>query len=117
MPVIVPDGAQPERTALAWQRTLLGVVLGALLLAMTAARAGVPAATVGAAALGVYVTVRMVLRSPAATLRRGTVGSPWPVLRRVVGVVVALGVLGAATAVVGAVRALSSTPGALTGVG
>jgi uncharacterized membrane protein YidH (DUF202 family) len=117
MTVVAPDGAQPERTALAWQRTLLGVVLGALLLAMTAARAGVPGATVGAALLGVYATVRMVLRSPAAALRQGLVGTPWPVLRRVVGVVVALGLLGATTAVFGAVRALAATDGMLPGAG
>lgn len=86
-----PDlyGAQPERTALAWQRSLLGVVLGSLVLMMTALRGQVWVLVVLGAVLTVGVAVAMITRRP---------GAERPLVLLVVAVVV-LGALGAALAV------------------
>lgn len=102
--VAVPPGAQRERTALSWQRTVLGAALGAVVLTMTAVRAQTPLVGVGAAVLTVYVALRLMLRGPAHELRSGRLTATWVLLVRVVGVVVALGILGAVMAVLGAVR-------------
>lgn len=82
-------GAQPERTALAWQRSLLGVVLGSLVLMMTALRGQVWVVVVLGAVLTVGVAVAMITRRP---------GAERPLVLLVVAVVV-LGALGAALAV------------------
>lgn len=99
-----PPGAQLERTALAWQRTLLGAAVGGLVLAMTAVRAGVPAVAGAASLLTVYVAVRLVHRGPAHELRSGRRAVSWAVLVRIVGVVAVLGTLGAVMAVAAATR-------------
>lgn len=103
--VSAPPGAQRERTALAWQRTVLGVALGGIILTMTALKAQTPLVGGAAAMLTVYVALRLAHRGPAHELRGGRLTATWPVLVRVVGVVVALGALGATMAVLGALRA------------
>src|SRR5690606_41332542 len=52
-------GAQPQRTMLAWSRTLLATVLGCATVAFAAQRQGMPlvAALAGLASLGVLVLV------------------------------------------------------------
>ena len=57
-------GAQPQRTMLAWNRTVLAAVLGALVVALTAERQELPvvAAVAGLAALGLLVMVIRDLR-------------------------------------------------------
>lgn len=105
-----PPGAQPERTALAWQRTLVGVVGGTLVIAMTALRSGVPVLAAAATALALYVAVALLSgppgRNPAADHRNGRAVRTGTVLVRVVGVVAILGALGACLAVVATLRAL-----------
>lgn len=103
-PPVPPPGAQLERTALAWQRTVLGAAVGGLVLAMTAVRAGVPVVATAAAVLTVYVAVRLMHRGPAHELRGGRRPASWTVLVQIVGVVAVLGTLGAAMAVVAATR-------------
>lgn len=97
---LTPHGAQPERTALSWQRSILGTVVGAVLLAMTAIRVDAPWLALGAAALTVDVAVRLMVDSPARALRTGTPTDAWPGLVRLARAVAVLGVLGAVTAVV-----------------
>lgn len=98
-----PPGAQPERTALAWQRTILGTVLGALLAAITAIRVGTPGLAVAVAGLCVYVAVRLAITSRASALRSGGPAPVWPALVRTVTSVALLGLLGALISVVAAV--------------
>lgn len=95
-------GAQPERTALAWQRTLLGAVLGALLTSMTAVRVGAPWLAVAVAGLCIYLALGLVLTSPARGLRTGTPTLIWPALARTAGAVAVLGLLGTLIAIVAA---------------
>ena len=96
-------GAQPERTALAWQRTILGVVLGALLMSMTAVRIGAPWLAIAVAVLCIYLALRLGLTSPARGLRSGTPAPVWPALARTAWSVAVLGLLGTLTAIVAAV--------------
>lgn len=92
-----PDlyGAQPERTALAWQRSLLGVVLGSLVLMLTALREEMWLLVLLGAVLAVGVAVALVVGRP----RDGRA------LERLVLAVVVLGALGATLAVAQAVGA------------
>ncbi|WP_265520917.1 DUF202 domain-containing protein [Oerskovia flava] len=95
-------GLQPERTALAWQRTVLGVVISSLLLATAALRAQVAVVSVLALLLAVLSLVPTVLRRPdGGSPRDGRLYS-WDFLVRVVAMVVTLGVLGTVAAVAGA---------------
>lgn len=97
-----PDlyGAQPERTALAWQRSLLGVVLGSLVLMVTALRGQVWVVVVLGALLTVGVAAVLLTRRP---------GAGRPLVLLVVAVVV-LGALGAALAVSQVVTVPRSSP-------
>ena len=95
-------GAQPERTALAWQRTLLGAVLGALLTSMTAVRVGAPWLAVAVAGLCIYLALGLVRASLARGLRSGTPTPVWPALARTAWAVAALGLLGTLIAIVAA---------------
>ncbi len=99
-PATQPPGAQPERTALSWQRTVLGTIVGALLLSMTAVRSGAPVLAIAAAALSLYVAARLMVASPARSLRLGSRTQVWPGLSRMAWSVACLGALGTATAMV-----------------
>ncbi|ACQ81183.1 conserved hypothetical protein [Beutenbergia cavernae DSM 12333] len=91
------DGAQPQRTALAWQRSVLAAVLGALLVALGALRRGAEplSALAAVGALALVVGVLVWVRRPG----RG----PWDRLARLVAAVVAVAAAGTALAVVGIV--------------
>ncbi|MHA7133992.1 DUF202 domain-containing protein [Oerskovia turbata] len=93
-------GLQPERTALAWQRTVLGVVIGAVLLAAANLRVDQPVLSVLAGALAVATLVPAVLSPPSGGLPSDGRLRSWGFLVRVATLVVVLGVLGAASAVV-----------------
>jgi uncharacterized membrane protein YidH (DUF202 family) len=91
-----PPGAAGERTALAWQRTALGVVVGCFLLAFRALLLDEGWLAVGAGLLGITMAVGSVITLP---LRRNTpdaASSAWLLLLVACGAVIALGSLGAA---------------------
>ncbi|PFG33720.1 DUF202 domain-containing protein [Sanguibacter antarcticus] len=96
----LPPGAQHERTALAWQRTLMSAALGGILLTLTAIRTDATLIGGASGALVVYVAWRLGHRGPAHELRGGRRTAISDGLVRIVGVVVALALLGAAMALV-----------------
>jgi len=92
------EGLQPERTALAWQRSVLGVVVGALLLAAAALRSGQALVVVAATALAVLTLVPAVLTPPSGRLPADGRLRSWSFLVRLVALVLALAAVGAAWA-------------------
>ena len=85
-------GLQPERTALAWQRTSLSTAMVALLLAFACLRGGFLIGALAAALITVTaVVVLFGLRRRASARSRV---SPWGALTRVTVVIVATAVLG-----------------------
>ena len=93
-------GAARERTALAWQRTGLGVVIGYFLLFVALVRHGVLA--FGALAAGVAVTITVLAATflPTARRPRHEEPNPWILLLAVAVPVLTLAVLGALVAVI-----------------
>ena len=93
-------GAARERTALAWQRTGLGVVIGYFLLFVALVRHGVLA--FGALAAGVAVTLTVLAATflPTARRPRHEEPNPWILLLAVAVPVLTLAVLGALVAVI-----------------
>lgn len=89
------EGLQPERTALSWQRTVLGVVLGSLVLAGAGLRAGSTVTVCAAAVVGVLALVPAVLRTPSGGLPGDGRLHSFAFLVRVVALVVALALVGA----------------------
>lgn len=88
-------GLQPERTSLAWGRSVLGGSATTALIAVTADRAGHVAVVVATATVAVVLAVA-VLRYATRPAHRRT--DPWPPLLLAGGSVVALAALGLATA-------------------
>jgi uncharacterized membrane protein YidH (DUF202 family) len=97
-------GAAAERTALAWQRSGLGVVVGCFLVFRTAIALGVVAVGVLAALLGVLVVTLLMFVVPSARFLRGHPKGPWAALITAVLIVVGLGAIGALTALIVLVR-------------
>ncbi|MDF2807999.1 MAG: hypothetical protein K0S43_2945 [Cellulosimicrobium sp.] len=89
------EGLQPERTALAWQRTVLGVVVGALVLAAAGLRSGSTVTVCAAVAVGVLALVPAVLRPPTGGLPGSGRLYSWSFLVRVASLVVVLALVGA----------------------
>ncbi|WP_165067339.1 DUF202 domain-containing protein [Marisediminicola senii] len=91
-------GLQPERTALAWQRSGLAAATMGLVLALGALRQGLPVVAVLAAAL-VLATVTLGVRGfPSGAGRAADSMLAAPALRRMVAIVVSLAALGAVVA-------------------
>jgi uncharacterized membrane protein YidH (DUF202 family) len=86
-------GLQPERTALAWQRTALSTAMISLLLAFACLRGGFLIGTVIGAAVALAAGVTLFATRRAAA--RATRGSPWAPLTRVTVLIMATAVLGA----------------------
>ncbi|SDS72950.1 protein of unknown function [Paraoerskovia marina] len=93
-------GLQPERTALSWQRTILALAVGAMVLSATAVRLDQPVLTVLAALVGVMVLVPAIFRSPDGGMPSHGRLRSWSFLVRLAGLVMALAVLGVAVTVV-----------------
>jgi hypothetical protein len=93
------SGAQPQRTMLAWNRTMLATVLGCATLAFAAQRQemAVVAAVAAVAALAVLV---LVLRDMPAW-REGGGTAHYALMRHVAAAVVLLAALGACIAIRG----------------
>ncbi len=96
-------GAAPERTALAWQRTGLGVVVGSFLVFQTSLRLGAPAVGFVALVLGVLVTV-LALAFPRQRFIRGEPADSWLLLSETTTAVVILAMLGGTVAIMTLLR-------------
>lgn len=85
-------GLQPERTALAWQRTALSTAMVALVLAFACLRGGFLIGTALAAlvAVGAAAALFLARRRAARSARH----SPWTALTRITVLIVATAVLG-----------------------
>ncbi|MGS0685299.1 DUF202 domain-containing protein [Nakamurella sp. GG22] len=92
-----PYGAAPERTALAWQRSGLGVVVGCFLTVHSSVRLGVIPIAVAAVGLGLVITV-LALAFPSRRFLRGDPADSWRLLAALTTAVVALALLGAIVA-------------------
>ena len=94
-----PYGAAPERTALAWQRTGLGLVIGCFLVFTSAVRLGITPMAVLAGGLGLLIAALAVFVFSTSRYLRGDPADAWRLLLVVAGAVIALGGLGAIAAV------------------
>ncbi len=91
-------GAAHERTALAWQRTGLGVVIGYFLLFVALVRHGVLAVAALAAGVAVALAVLAVAFLPTARRQRHQEPDAWILLLGVTVPMLALAALGALVA-------------------
>jgi uncharacterized membrane protein YidH (DUF202 family) len=98
----VPHDEPAERTALAWQRTALGVALGCAVLALAALRQGEPALAVVGVLLGAATVTGSVLARTGRWPRPGR--RPWGMLAPGAGAVILLAGLGLVAALTRALR-------------
>jgi len=97
-------GAAPERTALAWQRTGLSVVIGCFLVFVASFRTHIVAIGIAAGVLGLTISALSVFAFPVNAYLRGHRVASWPLIV-IAGVsVVALGILGTAAGVLTLLR-------------
>jgi uncharacterized membrane protein YidH (DUF202 family) len=94
----VPYGAAPERTALAWERTGMGVVVGCFLIFHSSYLFGLLPVGIVAVALGLLIAVLAVFAFPTDRYLRGDPADSWPLLAAVGIAVILLGLLGAVVA-------------------
>lgn len=98
------DGAAAERTALAWQRTGLSVLLGCFVVLVSSFRTQIIAIGVAAGMLGLLMAALAFSTSPVNAHRSGLQVHSWPLLTIAAVSVAALGILGAAAAAVSLLR-------------
>jgi uncharacterized membrane protein YidH (DUF202 family) len=91
-------GLQPERTALAWQRTALSVAMISLLLAFACLRGGFLIGTALAAVVAFAAGFALFFARRRAA--RATRRSPWTPLTRVAVLLIATALLGAVFALI-----------------
>jgi uncharacterized membrane protein YidH (DUF202 family) len=91
-----PDvyGAAPERTALAWQRTGLGVIVGSFMVFRTAVDLDLLPVGVLGLARGLLIAALSVFVFPSARYLLGDPADSWLLLIVITAAVVALGMLG-----------------------
>lgn len=94
----VDGGAQPQRTMLAWNRTLLASVLGCATVAFAAQRQEMPA-TAAVAALAALILLVLVLHDLRAWQPGGS--AHYPLMRQVAAALLLLAALGVVIAVRG----------------
>ncbi|GII99613.1 uncharacterized protein DUF202 [Sediminihabitans luteus] len=98
------SGAQPERTALAWQRTVLSVTIGSLVLAATGVRMDTHWIAVVAVGIAAAAFLPFVFRAPQGGVpSHGRLHGWWFLVRMVV-LVATLGFVGAAAVVASILR-------------
>lgn len=87
-------GVQPERTALAWQRTTLASTIGALIAAVTAVRLELPLVAIASVLIALAIAVLGLVRFPDGRVPASGRLYAWPLLARVVAMVCALACVG-----------------------
>jgi hypothetical protein len=97
-------GAAAERTALAWQRTGLSVVIGCFVVFVASFRTQIIAIGIAAAVLGLVIATLSVFAFPVNAYLRGHRVDSWPLLVVAAASGGALGVLGAVAGVLTALR-------------
>lgn len=97
-------GAAPERTALAWQRTGLSVVVGCFVVFVASIRTGIIVIGIVAAVLGLLIAALSVFAFPVNAYLRGRRVQSWPLLGIAAASAVALGLLGAAAGTLSLLR-------------
>ena len=101
-------GLQPERTALAWQRTGLSAAMVSLVTAFAGLRSGVAIVAIVAAVISAATAVVALVHFPRGALDSQGRNRPWPVLVRIVALVVTTALLGAVAAGYGFIVALTT---------
>jgi len=91
-------GAAPERTALAWQRTGLGVIVGSFVVFRISVELEVLPIGVAAVGLGLLIAALSVFVFPIGRYQRGDPADSWTLLIVISGAVALLGALGAVAA-------------------
>lgn len=101
-------GLQPERTALAWRRTGLAAAMVSLVTAFAGLRGGLALVAIAAAVVSATTAIVALVHFPRGALDPRGLNRPWPVLVRIVTLVVTTALLGAVAAGYGLVVVLGS---------
>ncbi|MGV9866822.1 DUF202 domain-containing protein [Rhodococcus koreensis] len=99
---MTPDpGLQPQRTALAWQRTGLSVLATTAAIGFAAYRLGAPMLALGAVVNSTIVGYLGIRHLPKGTARETSTDGTWPTLLRTASVVAFTALLAAGVSVAG----------------